>query len=359
MIRFRHPRHPMFALIAGSLVLCASGGGCATAASERTVLQAEDLAVAASVFDKNEIVDKMTFVDTQGLDAIAVQSLLHRTPYKRPSFLETYQSNGVRAVDAIMSASTRFRLNPLLFLVRLEMAQGLLGEPYYPYPPARVEYVFGCGCPSAGTCDPSQAGLDRQIDCLGRALRTSLDQITASGATVGKWGPGIESITLDGQTVKPVDDSTAALYQYAPTVGTGKSGNWLFWNIWQSYAKALDYQSPIGAPFNPGNGGATMGWVGDACLTDVNCGGYPNGQCASGDAYPGGFCTSPCTTLCPQDPARVPTFCADLGSGIGYCLPLCDPAAATCRPDYKCVTDVAKFGDATSPTANVCFNPRS
>ena len=348
----RSPRsHGLLAkLLAGAGILCVAGFGCAKAAPERTVLQGEDLATGDQKFDKNEIVDSASFTDNVGLDLIAVQSFLRRTPYRRASFLETYQSNGVRAVDAILGASARYRLNPLVFLVRLEMAQGLVGEQFYPFPPKRVEYVFGCGCPTTGTCDPHQAGLDRQIECLGRALRTSLDEVAAGGATAGKWGPGKASLSLDGQTVTPVDDSTAALYQYAPIVGTGVAGNWVFWNIWQAYAKALDYQPPLGPSQS------STGWVGDACQGDATCG-YQDGQCATGDKYPGGLCTAPCTKECPTDPGRAQTFCADLGQGTtGYCLQVCNPNAPACRQGYKCVPSVAKFGDPSATPSGVCFN---
>jgi hypothetical protein len=319
------------------------------------VLQAEDLSVAdGTTFDKNEIVDLASFTDTLGLDADAVQSFLHRTPYKHASFLETYQSNGIRAVDALISVGQRYRINPLVFLVRLEMAQGLLGEQFYPLPPARVEYVFECGCVKPGQCDPALAGLDKQLECLGRALRTSLDEIKASGKTSGGWGPNQASTTLDGQKVTPADESTAALYQYTPVVGTGKAGNWLFWNIWTKYATALDYAPPI-----DGQTGSAA-WIGDACSADPQCdyGGY----CLIDSRAPGGLCTFDCTgTDCPSDPNKPPTFCAKVvdagGTQHGECLVVCNPTApSACRPGYACIPDVPKFGD-TSQTAAVCFNP--
>ena len=37
------------------------------------------------------------YTDTETIGLPAVQRLLHKTPYERASFLETYQSNGVRA----------------------------------------------------------------------------------------------------------------------------------------------------------------------------------------------------------------------------------------------------------------------
>ena len=336
-------------LLAGAGLFSAVSGGCAKQDEEKTVLQAADLATGESKFDKNEIVDLASFTDDLGLDSVQIQTFLRRTPYQRTSFLQNYQSNGVRAVDAILSAASRYKLNPLVFLVRLEMAQGLVGEQFYPYPPARVEYVFGCGCPAAGACDPGQAGLDRQIDCLGRTLRANLDDIAANGVTAGGWGPGQTMATLDGEQVKSIDPSTAALYQYLPVVGTGTGANWLFWNIWQTYAKAIDYAPPLGVSQR------STGWIGDACTGDQSCG-YPGGVCATGEKYPSGLCVAECNKECPTDPGRAQSFCADLDQGTtGYCLQVCNPAAPACRSGYKCISAVAKFGDPNGASASVCF----
>ena len=98
------------------------------------------------VFDRNNIVDTAALADFEALKAAEIQKFLHRTPYDRPTFLETYQSNGVRASDAIARAARTYRINPLAFLVAAQGTQGLIGEVNYPFPPERVEYVFRCGC---------------------------------------------------------------------------------------------------------------------------------------------------------------------------------------------------------------------
>ncbi len=325
-------------------------GGCAKKSGEVTVLQAEDLATnaGAAPFDPNEIVDTASFTDGLGLDPATVQSFLEHTPYgTRPSFLSTYQSNGVLASDAIVRVAQAFHLNPLVFLVRAEMAEGLLGDQTYPLPPSQVEYVFGCGCAAAGQCDPMLAGFDRQVDCLARALRASLDEIAKSGATAGGWAPGQPGTTFDGQTVTPKDAATAALYQYLPVVGTGSGGNWLFWNIWQNYALATNYAGPAGGP-----AGGTAA-IGDGCNTPGDCA-DPGALCATGQNYPGGLCTLPCTgNDCP--PSATGTFCADFKQN-GYCLAVCDPTVpASCRQGYKCIR-VHRFGASNPNDAqNVCF----
>lgn len=347
-------KHALSAALGACVALAVPAGGCAKATPEATVLQGQDLTTAPDgpKFDPNAILDLGSFTDTFGLDATQIQNFVKHTPYKRPSFLETYQSNGIRAVDAIVKVAQKYRINPLVFLVRLEMAQGLVGEQFYPFPPSRVEYAFACGCSGPTSCAPALAGLDKQLDCLGRAFRTSLDEVTASQQTSGGWGPGKQQLSVDGKKVTPADASTAALYQYSPVVGTGKSGNWLFWNIWQMYALALDYQAPVGS------GGTSNAWVGDACAADALCD-YGGGTCLTDARAPGGMCSASCTTKdCPSAADRPATFCANFASGAsatGMCLLVCNPAAPACRTGYTCVPGVQKYGDTTK-TAAVCFN---
>jgi hypothetical protein len=281
-------------------------------------------------FDRNNIVDPAAFTDSETLDVTAVQRFLSKTPYERPSFLETYQSNGVRAADAIISVARQYRINPLTFLVYAQTTQGLIGERNYPFPPDRVEYVFRCGCLQKDNCLPTFAGFDRQIDCLGRALRTAIDEIKANETTTTGWGPDVASLTLDNVKVTPVNDATAALYDRTPRVAEGKGGGvWLFWNVWNHYALKTDYAGPIGI--------VDGRWIGEDCTTAAMCSAVEGAICA--DNYPDGLCTLKCTGQCPFEPSRPQSFCAKFPDG-GYCLSVCNPAAPTCREGYKCLRAV-------------------
>ncbi|MFO0675635.1 MAG: hypothetical protein U0169_03815 [Polyangiaceae bacterium] len=340
MSRFTSARGAALApLVAVAVVFAA----CAKEAPEKTVLQGPDLSVPEQTFDPGGLIDVAEFTDVDALDLEQLQGFFFRTPYGRGSFLETYQSNGVRAANAIQRAATKFRINPIVLLVRAQMEQGLVGEEFYPFPPKRVEYVFGCGCPGVGDCDPAYAGFDLQAECLAGALRRSLDEIAASGVTAGGWGPDRETSTLDGEKVTPKNAATAALYQYTPKVGLKESSNWLFWRIWLLYTEALSYSGPLAS-----RGGTS--WFGDACLEDANCV-APDSKCSQ--SSPGGLCTASCTGECPQQSGRRESFCADL-RGQGYCLGVCDPnVTASCRSGYVCV-GVTALG-SPDKTAKVCL----
>ncbi|WP_394842494.1 hypothetical protein LZC95_36170 [Pendulispora brunnea] len=318
--------------------------GCAKS-SEDSPLEASDLVTLEDAkFDANSIMEPAVLEDTQAFDAAAIQRFFERTPYRRPSFLATYQSNGVRASDAIYRAAVANRINPFVMIVRAQALQGLVGTQFYPFPASRVEYAFRCGCSSDTTCDPAQAGFDRQANCLARKLRQNLDAIASGGETAGGWAPGRASTTLDNQKVTPKDASTAALYQENPAVSAGKGDIWLFWNIWQNYAAFLQYIGPTG-------GGGQGAWIGEACKGDSNCI-APGATCAT--SFPnGGMCIASCTDGCPSEVGRPESFCADFGEQGGYCLPKCNPSVpGSCRKDYECRA-IYQYGSKTV-SENVC-----
>jgi len=332
------PPPSRFALVlAGSALAIACGSSASTSS-----LPSLDFAPAkgGATFNPDEIIAESAFTDGLAYGPRDLEMFLSLTPYGAASFLATYQSSGVLAQDAIAAAATKYSINPIFFLVRAEVVAGLIAAKTYPLPARQVEYVFGCGCTSPSTCDASFAGLDKQADCLGSTLRTSLDEIAATGRTAGGWGPGVASVTLDGVRVTPADASTAALYEYDPIVGTGKSDNWLVWNIWQLYARALP---------PPASGLGATPQIGDPCAAAADCG-FANPVCETGATYPDGLCTSKCNGSC----AGTDAFCANF-SGSGYCLAICNPTdPASCRAGYSCAL-IQQFG-GPSPTmsANVC-----
>lgn len=318
---------------------------CSKSPGESSVLQASDLQGNGASFDANEIVDSASMQDQGALAEAAVLAFLQKTPYGTGSFLASYASNGIGAAQAIALASTRYALNPLVFLVRAQMDDGLVGTATYPSPSTRVEFAFGCGCIAPGQCDAAYAGFDVQVDCLGAALRESLDAVAATGKTDGGWGPGIASTTLDGVTVTPKDDSTAGLYQYTPVVAQGQpGGNWLFWNLWRKYAAYAGYGGAKSAPQGA--------WIGDACSASGACVyGATAGTCAT--QFPGGLCTLSCTGSCPTAMGEAGTFCASFGAQGAFCLAVCDPADPQCRTGYGCKS-VAQGGNGGT-SGYVCF----
>ena len=309
-------------LLASTFVL---GVACSTGSSVWPDL---DYADEGMPFDPGLIIDSTeSLTDPSSFpQATDIQAFLKQTPYGTESFLATYSSNGVSAAMAIANAAITYQLNPLLFLVRAEMDQGLVAATSYPSPASRVEFVFGCGCAETGvtaSCDPLLAGFDRQVDCLAREIRSSLDSACGvTHLTSGGWGSGKTSTTIDGVDVTPENEGTAVLYQYTPLVLERRAGgNWFFWNVYQLYANSIGYP-----------GSFMQAWIGDACCGDTACAAIQGGTCAVN--VPGGMCTATCSASqpCPMDPDRH-AVCTSL-SGQGFCL--LDCSASPCRAGYLC-----------------------
>ncbi len=229
------------------LVLAAATLGCGPS-SAGSVLRTQDLKLPDGVtFDPTNVMTDSAFVDTSPADVASLLAFLQKTPYDQPSFLATYASNGVTATLAIVRASRKYKINPIVFLAHAERAQGLIGSTAYPFPASRVEFVFGCGCTAPGQCDLALGGFDKQVDCVGRALRASIDELTGPNqATDGGWAIGSSTKTIDGALVTPQTNATAALYQYLPLVGSSTNGNKAYFTIYQLYAGALAYFDPGG-----------------------------------------------------------------------------------------------------------------
>lgn len=287
-------------------------------------------------YDRNLLIDDASLTDTSLATSAVVQQYLERNPYSKRSFLGTYQSNGLRASDALVNAARAYRINPIALLVFAQVRAGLVSLTIYPEAPSRVEYAFECGCETATSCDPRLAGFDKQIDCLALRLRESLEAVKLSGVTASGFGPNRTSFTVDGARVTPQNAGTAAVYQVLPREAKDAAGgSWLFWNLWQKYTLAYEYSGP----FEPTPEG---GGIGDACQNDRQCGlPAPDAICAT--SYPGGLCTTNCTDGCPIIAGKAEGYCVDFRTDRGYCLAVCNPSAPNCRQGYAC-TRVAKFG---------------
>jgi hypothetical protein len=316
-----------------SAALVALAMACSCEAGPAWVWPVADFADPGIPFDPNTLIDSTaSLTDPTSLPlASSVQSFLMQSPYGGSSFLATYASNGVSAAQAITNAASSYQLNPLVILARAEMDAALVSESTYPTPSSRVEYAFGCGCAVAPspknptpTCDPAFAGFDKQVDCFARTLRSYLDSACGPAqATAGGFAKGRASSTLDGVSVTPANEATAALYQYTPLVSQGVAGgNWFFWSLYQKFAQAASYPGAIG-----------QSWVGDPCCGDAACP-YAGGTCAVN--VPDGMCTAACSASnpCPMDPGRS-AVCGSL-AGQGFCL--FDCAVNPCRTGYVCQT---------------------
>jgi hypothetical protein len=90
--------------------------------------------------------------------------------------------------------------------------------------------------------------------------------------------------------------------------------------------------TPVG-PCGPSAGALAKGFIGDACSDASDC---STGLCLTeADGFPGGTCSQPCSSLCPDQPGKAITFCTNL-DGAPRCVSRCEQS--TCREGYRCVT---------------------
>lgn len=76
-------------------------------------------------------------------------------------------------------------------------------------------------------------------------------------------------------------------------------------------------------------------WIGESCTQDSDCN-YPNSRCLqSKDGYPGGHCSQPCTSTCPDRQGKPVTFCIADKSQKGHCVSQCE--TSSCRTGYTCL----------------------
>src|SRR5678815_1642288 len=92
----------------------------------------------------------------------------------------------------------------------------------------------------------------------------------------------------------------------------------------------------------PSDSGAPR-WIGASCTSAADCAAIPDGVCVAN--YPGGMCSTPCDTTCPQrgDQRAV---CVKTSAGTrGMCFPTCQPRVGVpCRTEYACCNTLSATG---------------
>jgi hypothetical protein len=314
------------------------------------LVEISDIKGDGASFDAAELMDDAAFVDTAFMSRAEVQAFLEATPYDSRSFLADYAPSGKSTAELIVEASAAYRISPIVLLVKLQVERGLVSKTVRPAA-STLDHAMGCGCPDYGSCSTALSGFESQIECAAEVFRSYLDDLAAGGATVAGWKVATAKKSLDGLWVSPKTRATAALYTYTPWVLRGTGGNWLFWNVYKKYARAVLEGRP------------NYHFIGGSCASASECP-LATGQCLG--AIPDGLCTQPCSGICPDsgEPFTAVTFCADLGSVLGsgpagYCLSRCDTALyetnGGCRPGFHCGA-ATRFGDP-STSKWVCWPP--
>ena len=218
----------------------------AACAVEEAPVGTEVLDSKAKEFDRELVISDEALTDGEALSAADVQAFLERTPHGKRSVLAGVTSNGRTAAEAYAEAGEKYGINPLVLLTRSQLEQGLISKKTAS--DNQLDWAMGCGCPDGRSCIEAFRGFDRQIECAAERLRAYLDEMDEGGTTIAGWGVGKAKRTLDGFSVTPRNQATAAIYTYTPWASSAKNHA----SIWRKYALATGY---VATP--PGGCGVT------------------------------------------------------------------------------------------------------
>ena len=184
-----------------------------------------------ATFDANNVIGDDVFTAAAAMDVADVQAFFERSPYGTRSWLASAQIDGVSAAQAVVDAARGQGIHPLVLVARMQVESTLVSKTVAPSQ-SRQDHALGCGCPDGSACGAAYRGLDKQLACAAKVLRTQYD---ASVDGSGEWRKGVAKRTLDPKTVTPATHATASLYAYTPWVLQGTGGTWLVWNVTKKY----------------------------------------------------------------------------------------------------------------------------
>ncbi len=240
-----------------ALLLLGVAAACAKPAEEEEVAGGE-ARVTARPFDRNAILDDKSLRDSDAMTAADVQKVLDKTPWNTKSVLATYTEGGKTAAQIMTEAATKYGINPLEMLVRVQMEQSLVYKKTAPA--ATIAIAFGCGCPDSPVCSDRYRGFAAQADCAAGTLSRSMDKSITSQGTAGGWKRSSTKKSEDGLDVTPSNAATAALYTYTPWVGEygggkkGVGGVGLHFQVWNQLAEHVSYGAWATQTQQQGNG---------------------------------------------------------------------------------------------------------
>ena len=128
-------------------------------------------------------------------------------------------------------------INPQFLLVLLQKEQSLIEETSPSK--SQLDWATGYGCPDGGGCNPRWQGFGKQVNSAALQFAYYMSNphhyTYKQGQTYTFTNP---YSTTENETtiVAPVNQATAALYNYTPHV---YNGNYNFFNIWQRYFTRL------------------------------------------------------------------------------------------------------------------------
>ncbi|HBR81019.1 MAG: hypothetical protein UX09_C0019G0019 [Candidatus Uhrbacteria bacterium GW2011_GWE2_45_35] len=189
------------------------------------------LALATS-FNPNYLISDEEFTDSFSMELGEIQTFLEK------GYLAEYRTEDLDgkvryASDIIWRTAQNNGVNPKVILVMLQKEQGLITDDT----PTQDQLDWALGYGVCDSCTHADSAIQRWRGFAKQINSTTLQftegyflDLEEDGETVMGYAPGV-ACTIDGTTVVPANNATAALYTYTPHL----TGNRNFATIWQTW----------------------------------------------------------------------------------------------------------------------------
>jgi hypothetical protein len=191
-------------------------------------------------FDPNYIISDDEVLDSTSMTKEEIrQFLVAKNGYIAGYSCPNPDGKMMTAAEIIYDRAVTNQVNPKFLLVLLQKEQGLIEDPNPSQ--GNLDWATGYGCPDGGGCNTRWKGLWKQVNSASLQFRDYMDNpqlyTYRAGGTYTFTNP--YSAYGDGVTlVTPVNQATAALYNYTPHVF---NGNYNFYILWHKYFDRNSY----------------------------------------------------------------------------------------------------------------------
>lgn len=185
-------------------------------------------------FNPNYIISDSDVFDWKSMDLQQIKNLLNN----KNSYLLNYSCPDpdgkiMTAPIILYDRAITNKVSPKLLIVLLQKEQSLI-EGSSPKQ-SSLDWATGYGCPDGNSCNPRWKGFWKQVNSASLQFRDYMDNphlyTYKAGQTYTFTNP-YSSTKKETTIVTPVNQATAALYNYTPHV---YNGNYNFYKIWQRY----------------------------------------------------------------------------------------------------------------------------
>jgi hypothetical protein len=184
-------------------------------------------------FNPNYIISDFEILTYDSMTLEEIKELLNN----KAGYLAGYSSPDpdgkiMTAAEIIYDRATTNKVNPKFLIVLLQKEQSLIEEKTPTQ--NQLDWAAGYGCPDSAPCNTRWQGFWKQVNSASLQFRDYMDNPQLYTYKAGQIYTFTNPYSADKEPtlVTPVNQATAALYNYTPHV---YNGNYNFYKIWQRY----------------------------------------------------------------------------------------------------------------------------